>query len=319
MTTERHADQFLLYALDKSGGSLNEFLNPDSIMGSVQHADLNGQQRHPIVIIDKQEKDAIVSLLVARGHLSANVKANGSAYLVKLTGNGLEHAREVLRRSRSKIERETHLHTVLVRWSYEHAPAGGSASLQEFAGDVDWWFAGTEVTWDEVFAAVHFLEAEGLLRVDQANSFARVQPTPLGIKFAHSRQNLRTFLMTQPPQASGVTNNFYDSNIVQGDAPASNFATGEHITQTINNGVDADALASLVTQLRELAPMLELTQEDSEDLSEEIDALAGEGTEPVLGRRIMRRIARIIVPAAVGAGADAAVQAAVAAGTGLFG
>ncbi|MFF8919464.1 hypothetical protein ACF08M_40825 [Streptomyces sp. NPDC015032] len=267
MTTERHVEQFLLHALDKSEGSLSRFLDPGSIMGCVQHGDLNEQQRHPIVIIDKQEKDAIVSLLVARGYMSAKVQANGSAYLVKLTGNGLEHARELLRRSGSKIEREAYLHNVLVRWAYEHAPAGGSASLQGFAGDEHWWFAGTQVTWDEVFAAVHFLEAEGLLRVDQANGFARVQPTPLGTRFAHFKQTLRTFMMTQPSQASGVTNNFYDSNVVQGDAPGSNFATGENITQAVNHGVDADALASLVAQLREIAPTLELAQEDAEDLS----------------------------------------------------
>ncbi|MFE7469427.1 hypothetical protein ACFU6R_35730 [Streptomyces sp. NPDC057499] len=318
MTTERYAEQFLLHALDKSGGSLNEFLNPDSIMGAVQHGDRNGQRRHPIVIVDKQEKDAIVSLLVAREYVSALTKANGSAYLVKLTGNGLKHARELLRRSQSKIERETHLHNVLVRWAYEHAPAGGSASLQLFAGDEHWWFAGTEVTWDEVFAAAHFLEAEGLLRVDQANGFARVQPTPLGTKFAHSKQTLRTFMMPQPPQVSEVTNNYTNSTVVNGNAPGSNFATGEDITQAINHGVDADALTSLVAQLRGIAPTLELAQEDAEDLSEEIDALEGEGSEPARGRRIMRRIARIIVPAAVGAGSDAAVQAAIAAGTGLF-
>ncbi|MGW9594980.1 hypothetical protein ACWHLZ_32335 [Streptomyces chartreusis] len=223
MTTERHVEQFLLYALAKSGGSLNESLNAGSILASIEHDE---QQSNVGIYIDTRASNEIVSLLVGRGYASSEERADGFSYRFKLTANGLDHARELLRRSRSKIERDTYLHNVLVRWAYERVPAGGSASLQGFAGDEHWWFAGTEVTWDEVFAAVHFLEAEGLLRVEDANGFARVQPTPLGIKFAHSKQTLRTFTTTQSGQGSGVTNNFFDSNVVQGDAPGSNFATG---------------------------------------------------------------------------------------------
>ncbi|MEU0998999.1 hypothetical protein [Streptomyces tibetensis] len=123
-------------------------------------------------------------------------------------------------------------------------------------------------------------------------------------------------MSTQQPHSSNVTNNYRDS------APGSNLATGGGNTQTVNQGVDGHALASLVAQLRQIAPTLELSREDAEELAEEIDTLESEGVEPTRGRRIMRRIARIVtpaLPAAAAAGADAAVQAAIAAGTGLFG
>ncbi|MDH6552062.1 hypothetical protein [Streptomyces sp. SAI-041] len=127
-------------------------------------------------------------------------------------------------------------------------------------------------------------------------------------------------MRTQQPQSSSVTNHF-GSIVGRGNATGNNFATGGGNAQTVNQGVDGDALASLVAQLRQIAPTLELSQEDAEELAEEIDTLEGEGAEPTRGRRIMRRIARIVapaLPAAAAAGTDAAVQAAIAAGTGLF-
>jgi hypothetical protein len=261
-------------------------------------------------------------LLIAQRYVSSEgERADGSVHLLKLTANGLEHARHLRRISRSKTERDIYLHNVLVRWVYEHAPAGGSASLQEFAGDEKWWFAGTQVTWDEVYAAVDYLEAESLLRVERANGYIGVRPTPLGINFAHSHMLLRSFMTGQQPQTSGVTNNFFRSNVVQGDAPGSNLATGDNVTQTVNQGVDADALTSLVAQLRQIAPALDLSDDNAEDLAEEIDALEREGTDPGRGRRIWRAILRIVSPAlgsAVAAGSEQVVQAAIAAGSDLF-
>ncbi|WP_314414832.1 hypothetical protein [Streptomyces sp. DSM 40484] len=284
MTPERYAEQFLLCALEVSRGTLNEFLDPDAIMDSAQ--------------LDGPEKDSIVSLLIAQRYVnSEGERADGSVHLLKLTANDLGHARHLRRISRSKAEREIHLHSVLVRWAHEHAPAGGSASLQEFASDEKWWFAGTQVTWDEVYAAVDYLDAENLLRVERANGYVGVRPTPLGIKFAHSSMLLRTFMTTQQPQSSGTTHQYRDSIVVHGDAADSNLATGGNNTQTVNQGVDTDALASLVIQLRQVAPTLALLEDDAEDLAEEIDALELEGTELNRGRRIWRAIMRIVGPA----------------------
>jgi hypothetical protein len=68
------------------------------------------------------------------------------------------------------------------------------SSLQEFAGEGRWWFTGTEVTWDEVFAAVDFLEAENLLAVERIPGRIGVRPTFLGINFALSHMTLRAGL-----------------------------------------------------------------------------------------------------------------------------
>jgi len=308
MTPERYVEQFLLCALETSRGSLNEFLGPDAIMDPAQ--------------LDGPEKDAIVSFLIARRYVSSEgERADGSVHLIKLTANGLEQARHLRRISQSRAERDIYLHNWLVRWAYEHAPAGGSASLQEFAGDEHWWFAGTQVTWDEVYAAVDYLEAENLLGVERTIGYIGVWPTPLGIKFAHSNMTLRTFMTTQQPQASGVIHQYRDSIVVHGDASGSALATGGNNTQTVSQGVDADALASLVAQLRQVAPALELPEDDADDLAEEIDALEREGTEPGRGRKIWRAIMRIVGPtlgSVAAAGSEQAVQAAVTAGSELF-
>ncbi|MFC8429848.1 hypothetical protein, partial [Streptomyces sp. NPDC057253] len=105
-------------------------------------------------------------------------------------------------------------------------------------------------------------------------------------------------MSTQQPHTSNVTNNYRDSVVVQGTPPAAILATGRGNIQTVNRGVDGDALASLVAQLRHIAPTLELSQQDAKELAEEIDSLESEGDEPTRGRRIMRRIARIVTPAA---------------------
>ncbi|MFD5015382.1 hypothetical protein [Streptomyces chartreusis] len=305
MTIARYAEQFLLCALAAPGGSLSDFLDPDAIMASAQ--------------LDEEAQNAIIAWLVTQQYVTTEVRADGSAYLVKLTANGLEHAREWRRRTQSKVERERYLQEALMRWAYDNSPANGSVSLQRFAADERWWFHGTEVTWDEVYDAVHFLEAEGLLWVELPTGMTRVRPTPLGTKFAHSHMTLRYFMTTSQPQSSNVTNNFNNSNVVQGDAPGSNFATGDNVTQSVNQGVDADALAGLVAQLREIAPTLDLSEDDAADLAEEIDALAAEGDEPSRGRRIMRSLARMMLPAAGTAASEAAVQAAIEAGAGMFG
>lgn len=63
-----------------------------------------------------------------------------------MTHLGLLHAAERRERARSKANRDVHLHNVLVRFAYNHSPAGGSVKLQLFAADDGRWFAGSEVT-----------------------------------------------------------------------------------------------------------------------------------------------------------------------------
>ncbi|MEV5878000.1 hypothetical protein AB0L75_28000 [Streptomyces sp. NPDC052101] len=291
MTVEQYVEQFLLCALEASEGRLSEFLDPQAVMGPAQ--------------LDMAEIDGVLSMLIARRYVSSeSERADGSVRLIKLTGAGLEHARHLRQISRSKAER-----------------AGGSASLQEFAGGEHWWFAGTQVSWDEVLAAVYFLEAENLLAVERTTASIGIRPTPLGIKFALSNMTLRTFMSTQKLPSSGVTNNYGDSIVVHGDVSGSALVTGGGNTQTVNQGVNVDALVSLVAQLRQIAPALELRADDAQDLAEGIDALEREGAEPGRGHKIWRAIMRIVNPAlvsAVAAGSEQAVQAAITAGSELF-
>ncbi|MFD5633675.1 hypothetical protein ACFWJM_05955 [Streptomyces sp. NPDC127077] len=308
MTTEVYVEQFLLCALDASGGSLNEFLAPEAIMESAQ--------------LGAAEQDAVVSSLIAQRYVSSQgERADGSVDLIRLTANGLKQARHLRRISQSRAERDIYLHNALVRWAYEHTPPAGSVSLQEFAGNERWWFAGTQVTWDEVEAAVGFLEAERLLVVERTVGRIGVRPTPLGIRFAQSDMTLRTFMTTHQPQSPGVTNNFSDSIVVHGSVSGSALATAGNNTQSVTHGVDAHALASLITQLRQVAPTLQLPEDNVHDLSEEIDTLEREGDDLGRGRRIWRNIKLILTAAitsAAAAGSEQAVQAAITAGSQLF-
>lgn len=305
MKTAHQVERFLVTVLDKWEGS-DEIFAPDLIM---RDAGLN-----------QSDQDAVVGWMKTFGEVRVESEsADGTAYLIRLTRVGLERAVALRERSRSKAQRDVYLHNVLLRFAYQHSPAGGSVSLQLFAEEDGWWFGGTEVTWDEVFAAVDFLEHEGLLAVDRIVGDQQIRPTHLGSKFARSNVTLRTFMSTQQPHNSGVTHHYSDSVVVHGGAPGSNLATGGGNTQTVNNGVDADALASLVTQLREVAPTLELSQEDEEDLVEEIDTLERQGADVGMARRSWRRIKRIVGPVALTVGTEHAVQAAIAGGTALLG
>ncbi|WP_327666666.1 hypothetical protein OHN37_07515 [Streptomyces sp. NBC_00485] len=92
-----------------------------------------------------------------------------------------------------------------------------------------------------MYAAVDFLEAEKLLEMERTVGPVSIRLTPWGINFAHSHMALRTSMTTQQPQSPNVTNNFGDSIVVHRTLSGSALATGD---------VNADTLASLVTQLR---------------------------------------------------------------------
>ncbi|MEU9250833.1 hypothetical protein AB0D66_03165 [Streptomyces sp. NPDC048270] len=306
MTTARYADQFLQCALDESGGDLQAFLSTEQVMLAAN--------------LDPADAQAVASLLSARRMVTRAVnQADGSFDLIQLTANGLEEAHRLRRDSRSRAEREVYLHNTLVRWAYENAPVGGRVRLQLFATDEKRWFCGTEVTCNEVDAAVDYLEVKGLLKVERAPNFTDVAPTVKGIDFSHSHMTLRTFMNNDRPAGTNNVSNYIASNVVQGNAPGSNMATGGGNTQTVNQGVDTDALAVLVAQLREVAPRLDLSEQDAQDFAEEVDALEREGADHQRGGRIWRSIGRLVPPALVTATADQSVQQAFEAGSAMFG
>jgi hypothetical protein len=304
MTIARYVDQFLQCALDASRGDLQQSLTTKQILRTAQ--------------LNPDDERAVISLLIADRRVKPVVTpANGSPTYIRLTANGLAEARRLRKDSGSKAEREVYLHNTLVRWAHQKSPAGGLASLQLFAADEEWWFCGTEVTWDEVDAAVDYLEAKGLLKVSRAPGSVGIAPTAQGTDFAHSHMTLRTF-MNNAQSATPAVINYIGSNVVQGDAPGSNLATGGNNTQTVNQGIDPNALAALVAQLREIAPSLGLAEQDAQDFAEEVDALEQEGADPRRGARIWRALMRMVPAELVAAGTDQAVAAVIEAGSALF-
>ena len=173
------------------------------------------------------------------------------------TDEGRECARRLQQAARQKVWRDSHLHHALMTWTYEHSPAGGSADLEQFGDADDWWFAGTPVTWEEVIDAVQYLEAEGLLTVNRSDRFY-VQPTSIGVKFMHSKEDLSTFLARQTRSAGGVAHHYRGSIVVHGDASGAALVTGDNNALTFNQGAGAIALRSFVAQLRQIAPSLSL-------------------------------------------------------------
>ncbi|WP_371664750.1 hypothetical protein [Streptomyces sp. NBC_00280] len=236
---------------------------------------------------------------------------------------GLRRIEWLVQQSQNRVALHDHLHTSLVTWAYTPASAESYVRPSDFESTDDCWFAGTRIPLNVVNLGVSYLAQEGLLEYDQrkAGQLA-VRTTSKGIRFLHSNQTVRDFMAaaSQPPPPDSVTNH-YSGIYVGGNATNANLASGSHNPQTINQGGGSDALASLVSQLRQVAPALGLQAADAEDLAEEVDALEREGAEPSRGRRIWRSIMRILTPAvttAITAEAEHAVHAAITAGTDLF-
>ena len=116
---------------------------------------------------------------------------------------------------------------------------------------------------------------------------------------------------------AGATN-YYGSTVVQGNMSGGIASTGDHNTINGGNGIDAQALASLVWGLREVAPQLGLDDVDAGDYAVEVEALERDGGDAEQGARIWRRILRLAGPALVTTVASGAGQRLVELGAGLY-
>ncbi|MEU3049023.1 hypothetical protein ABZ705_21375 [Streptomyces sp. NPDC006984] len=147
MTIEVYADRFMQKALDAMGDDPEQILHAGRIVASAG--------------LDAADEGAVVShLVVGRWVERAVNQANGRSPLIRLTRTGASKARELRANSDSRAEREAHLNNRLLYWAYDNSPSGGSADLQMFAASKDWWFCGTEVAWNEVYAAVAYLKVK---------------------------------------------------------------------------------------------------------------------------------------------------------------
>ncbi|WP_148071454.1 hypothetical protein [Streptomyces sp. I6] len=224
MTIEVYADRFMQKALDAMGDDPEQILHAGRIVASAG--------------LDAADEQVVVShLVVCRWVERAVNQANGRSPLIRLTRTGASKARELRANSESRTEREAHLNNRLPRWAYNNSPSGGSADLQMFAAAEEWWFCGTEVTWDEVDAAVAYLEARGLLVADRAPRPQRITLTADGIDFVHSRQTLWFFLTTRRQQSASNGTTIVGSNVVYGPVHDSSLAAGGSNAQTVRGNV----------------------------------------------------------------------------------
>ncbi|MEU0942424.1 hypothetical protein ABZ379_06450 [Streptomyces canus] len=237
------------------------------------------------------------------------------------TEGGWDYAQKMVSDSLQTILRYRHLYDNFAGWVYENAHPGEHIDVARFARSQCWWFLGDPLTWPEVVSAVAYLTDEGLLTWRRLpNNSALVRLTNTGITFVQSGKDLRTFMTSQPPRIHTpvTTNNTVN---ISGNANNSNIASGSRLSQNLTIGVDANALAALVIQLRRVALTVNLPADDAQDLAEEITSLEREGGDLSRGRRIWRRIARIMTPtltSAAAAGSEQLVQGAITAGTRLF-
>ena len=258
------------------------------------------------MLVDRREVDAV------------QFRANGHPNIVKLTTVGRTKAMNLRRRSQDRAEREHHLHDALVRWAYNQHLPGPGASIQNLPMSPDWWFCGTEVTWDEVSAAVRYLEGRGLLagpaQFSGPPDGIRLHLTPDGEDCARSRQTVRTYLdgqRSQPPafQLTGDNNNI---------------AIGNNNHQSSNSsaaGVSSEDLATLVSMIRFSIPMLGLPEEQQAAVEGDVAALEAEAAtgNPDQGRvrTFLQRVGSVVQSVATNPMAQNMVITGIGTATGL--
>ncbi|MEU6814117.1 hypothetical protein [Streptomyces sp. NPDC046860] len=262
--------------------------------------------------------------VVSRGYFTREKQGDGyqapfGPYLLWTT-EGLDRIAALEEQAADIVGICDYIHTALPRWLYGFLPGQRAVDLAQFHDSDAAWHGGVAIDPAVVELATEHLVVEGLLtshrREDRDTD---LQLTHLGIRFVHSNQSLGRFMSRPQPQLGNEVTNY--GVYVGGNATHSNLASGSHNSQTINQGIDGDALTSLVSQLRAAASALTLPAGDAEDLAEEISTLEHEGVDLKRGQRIWRSIVRILTPAVTSAltgEAEQAVHVAITAGTDLF-
>ncbi|MFB7375901.1 hypothetical protein ACFC6U_05595 [Kitasatospora purpeofusca] len=246
------------------------------------------------------------------------VRANGHPNMVRLTTAGRVKALELRRRSRDRAEREHHLHDALVRWAYNQRRPGAGALLQTLPASPDWWFCGTEVTWDEVGDAVRYLEARGLLvgstQFSGPPSGIRLRLTPDGEDCARSRQTVRTYMNEQRSQPSTFQITGDNNNVAFGNS--NNQSSGAS-----TNGVSSEDLATLVGMIRLSIPMLGLPEEQQAAVEDDVAALEAEAAtgNPDQGRvrTFLQRVGSVVQSVATNPVAQNMVLTGIGTATGI--
>ncbi|MFE1519591.1 hypothetical protein ACFW9I_22675 [[Kitasatospora] papulosa] len=233
-----------------------------------------------------------------------------------LTDEGRVEAGRLKKLADDRVARANYATNAVLRWLYDQeAPAEPGA----FATTRTAFFAGTALKANEVTGAVAELVGDGLAEheANQAGTdLDRLRITAAGTSCIRSGHTVRSYMDSQSTASS--TNNYHGSTIVHGGVNGGVVSTGDHNTINAGNGIDAQALASLVQGLRDVAPQLDLDPVDAEDYAADVDALDREGQDPEQGGRIWRRIMRLAGPAFTTTVATGVGEQLVELGTGLY-
>ncbi len=228
----------------------------------------------------------------------------------KLTGKGhldVEHVRSLRNNPQA---RAMGCREALLLWLAHEGRGAGSAALM--ATRDGWRYWDTPFTEDEVNTAARFLHETNLIKgfIYPGGTFMTPSLTASGTQCVEFHDaDVRAFLNPQPGgPVTYIQNN--DFNGGQGQT-----AQGENVTQTQNNGIDAESLSAIFKAMRDALSKIE-DADDREDVSHainELEAAAQDGNVEIVQQRA-GRLRRLGNHLGVTAG-NTAISTATAAGT----
>ncbi|MFD8079338.1 hypothetical protein ACFV3E_42720 [Streptomyces sp. NPDC059718] len=266
--------------------------------------------------LSQEEAGDLALQLEQHGFVQISRSFGGDDTAVHLTDEGRVEVRRLKQLAGDRVRRADYATNALLRWLYDQDT---SVEPEKFADAPTAYFVGTPLTAGEISSAVAELVsyelAESPTHRNDSDPYL-LQITDGGSACIRSGRAVRNYMDTQ--STAGTTNNYHGSTVVHGEVSGGVVVTGDHNTVNAGNGIDAQALTSLVQGLRDVAPQLALDPVDAEDFDAEVVALEREGGDPEQGGRIWRRIMRLAGPALTTAVATGAGQHLVELGAGLY-
>lgn len=197
---------------------------------------------------------AIVEL--ERRHLVKPLRTMGTTLPnVELTASGTKHILDVRARWNDRKWRNRRLRTALLNWLYnQEENLDGSAALvvvERFLLAPDCVIDGRGFSQPETDQAAAYLAENGLIEgttIDQRRGPVRARLTAKGVDCAEQDMDVADYLS----RPSGGTHNYFFGPIT-----GNNLAWGDHTSQqNTNNGLDLDALRTLVEAVMQALPTL---------------------------------------------------------------
>jgi hypothetical protein len=216
--------------------------------------------------------------------------------VVSLAPAGITELQAVRARRSNRLERNTYVRNVIIRWLYDHEEEQVH-SLAEMINDPAVHFYGDSLTSDEVGRAFSYLSEQYMVKGRTAFGGDTLTPRLLarGIECAESRKSVADFI--NPPHSGGNVYHTYLPN-------AQGVIVGEQQNFTQNNqtGIDPRTFLQLAGYLGQVSTTLGLEDPERielERVAEELHAAASsDSPEPGRLRALTSRIVDGLVNAA---------------------